>query len=352
MSVAGIKRVARRDRFEFNLLFVLEHYFLDSAFIQRRKEAVRSRVAAALRASGPGRVLQVERRADLSVEEFQREYLRKGVPVVIAGGSEAWPLSKNWTFDAFERRFGGETIRLIQGEGLTEEDYMSKHETSVEIRFDAFLDQLRRGGRKYLRFSPLLERFPELLEDLNHDYFEAMSGSRWGQIYLLFMGAAGTFTRLHTSMSPFFFVNVCGVKRWTLVPNEYLAVLDPAADGRGYHHSDAKIESMDPRRFPGIESIDWLEAVQQPGDILYCPSWMWHSVRNEAPTIGVRCGFVSARNILRESFTLFFTRVFGARNPTMLESLYYMLVRRDLPSRDRRMLIPGLIRKPRRPSPG
>ena len=25
----------------------------------------------------------------------------------------------------------------------------------------------------------------------------------------------------------------------------------------------------------------------QPGDVLYTPSWMWHWVENDAPTIGV-----------------------------------------------------------------
>lgn len=345
MSVQGIRRLSRRDRWEFNLLFALEHYLLDNAWIARRKLAVRERVGRALAATPKGRVIPVERRRMLSAEEFQERYLMPGVPVLIEGAVEGWPAWKNWDFSWFASRYGREPIRLIEGAGLTEEDYVSKHESIEEMRFDAFIEHLRRGGRKYLRFSPLLERFPELLDDFDHEFFKRMTGSRWGQIYLLFMGAAGTFTRLHTSMSPFFFVNFRGVKRWALIPNEYLPVLNPAADGRGYHHSNAKIESLDPGCHFGIDRIDWLEAVQGPGEVLYVPSWMWHSVRNEAPTIGVRCGFVNARNIVTESFTLFFTRVFGARNPTMIESLYYMLFKRDLPFRRRRLLIPGLIRK-------
>ena len=43
---------------------------------------------------------------------------------------------------------------------------------------------------------------------------------------------------------------------------------------------------------------------EQKGDILYLPSWMWHSVKNEAPTIGVRCGFVYIKGMLMEAPTL------------------------------------------------
>ena len=49
-----------------------------------------------------------------------------------------------------------------------------------------------------MRFSPLLEKFPELLDDFDHDFFKRMSGNNWGLTYQLFMGGPGPSRRCTT----------------------------------------------------------------------------------------------------------------------------------------------------------
>jgi ribosomal protein L16 Arg81 hydroxylase len=87
-----------------------------------------------------------------------------------------------------------------------------------------------------------------------------------------------------------------------------------------------------------------MEAVIGPSDILYVPAWLWHCVQNEAPTIGVRCGFIHPRTMLSESFTLTFLRVFASRDRSLLRSLYYQLFKTNLPDRDDWLLTPKLYR--------
>ena len=82
----------------------------------------------------------------------------------------------------------------------------------------------------------------------------------------------------------------------------------------------------------------------QPGDILYNPSWMWHCVQNEAPTIGVRCGFVYPPGMLRESLTLTLIRAF-AGNPSMLKTAWYSFIKTDLPNRDSLLVTPKVFTK-------
>src|SRR6185369_3439023 len=148
-----------------------------------------------------------------------------------------WPLSERWTFAEFDRRFGGETIKLIQRKGVAADDEVVEgREFSEEIGFGAFLKQALEGGQKYMRFSPLFERFPELLSDFDHSYFRGMVGNSLGMSFQCFIGGRGTFTPLHNAITPFFFLNVRGSKRWALIPNHYLAVLNPSADGFGYNH--------------------------------------------------------------------------------------------------------------------
>ena len=344
-SFPGMKQVPFEDRGVFNLLFLLEHYLPKNAALQAMKQERRARVAARLRSTGRGRVLPVERVRDISPEEFRARYLSRGMPVVLEGAAAEWPLMRRWGFDAFRERFGHERVKLVQRKGLSDDDFVDEREFSEEIVFGEFLDQALHGGRKYMRFSPLLERFPQLLDDFDQRFFREMTGNGLGITYQLFIGGAGTFTPLHNAMTSFLFVNVCGVKRWSLIPCRYLSVLDPAADGFGYNHSGAEGDLSNADEFPGLESIDRLEAVMQPGDVLFNPSWMWHSVKNEAPTIGVRCGFIDPKGMLLESPTLTFIRLFAARNPSTLEALYLTFFKKNLPDRDKWLLTPRFIRR-------
>jgi lysine-specific demethylase 8 len=338
--------IPARDRAAFNALFVLEHYFPKGRWIQSRKAVTRRRAVEHVRRHGAGNVTPVERVGSVAPEEFRKRYLARGVPVILDGGASTWPLASRWTFAGLRERYGREMIKLVQRKGVAnDEEIVEGREFSEEIQFGAFLDQVVGNGKRYMRFSPLLERFPELLDDFDHDFFKKMSGNNWGLTYQMFIGGSGSYTPLHNAMTSFFFVNVCGTKRWALIPNHYLPILNPSADGFGYNHSGARVDPPNAGEFPGLECIDRLEAVMQPGDVLFVPSWMWHCVRNDSPTIGVRCGFVYPLGMMREAFTLSFIRLFAARNPSTFEALYYTLFRKNLPERDKWLLTARLIRR-------
>lgn len=347
-SFPGMRQIPFEDRGKFNLMFFLEHYFPKSDLIRGIKATTRDRIVERVQSGGKGRVIQVERVKTLSPEDFHANYLSKGIPVLIEGGAADWPLMKRWSFESFRERFGHETIKLVQRKGLSDDDFVDEREFSEEIGFGEFLDQVLDHGRKYMRFSPLLEKFPELFEDFDHAFFKRMVHNPWGTSFQLFIGAKGTFTPLHNAITPFFFLNVSGIKRWALIPSHYLAVLNPAADGFGYNHSEADLEFTNVEGFPGIDCIDRMEAVMSPGDLLYVPSWMWHCVQNETPTIGVRCGFMYPQGMVAESVTLAAIRLFAARHPTTLEWIYYSLFKTNLPERERLLLTPKWwLRKPK-----
>ena len=341
----GMHRIPLVDRLRYDAAFLFEHWLPNSEHVRRAKAEARARIVAALAPCPPGRVIPVERVKTIAPREFRRDYLRKGIPVILENGAEGWPLAA-WSFDRFRSRYGAEMIKLVQRKGVAaDHEILTGREYSEEIRFGEFLDHVEQGGGKYMRFSPLLEKFPELLDDFNHDFFKTMAGNRFGLTYQLFMGARGTYTPLHNAMTGFFFVNVCGVKRWSLIPNHYCAVLNPDADGFGYNHSKAEPDMSNAAEYPGLDRIDRFELVMQPGDVLYLPSWMWHAVKNEAPTIGVRCGFVYVPGMLMEAPTLSFIRLFAARNPSTLEALWYVFFKNNLPERDKWLLTAKLIRR-------
>lgn len=330
----------------FNLVFFLQHWFPQSKQLRRNRVAVGKRIVDHVRRAGKGRVLPVERRRDLSPKEFRERYLRRGIPVILEGAGRDWKCSREWTFDNFHKRFGSETIKLVQRKGVAPDDeVIDAREFSEEIVFSKFLEQVLNGGGKYMRFSPLLEQFPELLEDFDQPFLQGMPGNNWGTTYQLFIGGAGTFTPLHNAITPFFFVNICGVKRWQFIPNTYLAVLDPSPEGLTYNYSSADLGMSNLDRYPGFDCIDRMAAEMHPGDILYNPSWMWHCAQNASPTIGVRCGFVYPYGMLREALTLTSIRAF-AGNPSMLKTAWYSFFKTNLPDRDTLLVTPKVFTKP------
>jgi lysine-specific demethylase 8 len=338
-----MRRISRGHRSAYNALFMLHHLAPGSSRVQGWRDAVRARVATHLRAGGPGKVVPVERVRDLSPGDFRTRYLATGSPVIIDKGAAGWPCTKNWSFEAFRRRFGQATLKLVHHKGLADDDVLLDREYTDEMKFGAFLDQALAGGTKYMRFSPILEMFPELLADFDMDFLREMPGPMsLGTTFEAFIGGKKTYTPLHNAPTPFFFVNVCGIKRWALVPNHYLPVLNPPADGMSYNHSGADVGRPDADEFPGLDSIDRMEAVLEPGDLFFMPSWLWHSVQNEAATIGVRCGFIYPKSMFTESATLFFIRVFAARNPTLGQVLYHTLLKRNLPERKNMLLQPKM----------
>lgn len=353
----GMRRVPLKDRAAFNAVYAAEHVFKRSPRLKRAHARMHDRIVAGVRAQGPGRVFEVQRRPGLTPEQFRKEHLAKGIPVVIPNGAAEWPLMSKWSFDYFRDTYGEETIKLVQRDGLTDDDVRFEREYSEEIKFGDFLDNVLDGGRKYMRFSPLLEQFPDLLRDLDYGFFRRMIGPWWGQAFQLFIGGTTTITPFHNAMSPFFFTMVSGSKRWSLVPNQYLAVMNPPADTEQYNHSDVALDLSNDDEFPGIDSIDTFRADIETGDLLFVPSWMWHAVFNETPTIGIRCGFMQVREAIRQAPTLAGGRMlFG--DPNIFRWLYYSYIKTDLPDRDDLLLTsrmftnageePGQVSRPER----
>lgn len=343
-SVPQMRKVPLGARATFNASFLLSHYARRSERLEAVRERSRRQLADHVRAGGPGRRLEVERRADLSPEAFRADYLTKGIPVVLEGAAASWPLMTEWSFDAFRDRFGDQAIKLVQREGLTDDDVVFEREYSEEIGFGEFLDGVLSGGRRYMRFSPLLEQFPELLDDFDHEYFKRMLETPFGQSFQLFIGGSGSVTPFHNAITPFLFTNVAGEKDWTLIPSRYLGIMNPIPDGFSYNHTDLDLDFANAEDYPGTESIDYFTTTTRPGDLLFVPSWMWHGVRNRSATIGVRCGFMYLPGMAQESLTLLLVRLFAARNPNVFQWFYYSYVNTNLPDRDDHLIHPRWFR--------
>src|ERR1700674_4028803 len=108
---------------------------------------------------------EVDRRSNLSVREFNREYRKPGRPVVILDAIEDWKARSTWTFDFFKSRYGSDKVLAYQYRGTK-----YRHSDARRMSFGDYLDGVVNGDWEsfpyYIRDNwALLVAHPELAAD-------------------------------------------------------------------------------------------------------------------------------------------------------------------------------------------
>lgn len=338
----GMRTIPLADRFAFATWYALHCHFRTSDAIARRKEAVRARVVRRLQDVGPRDPRPIERVRDITPADFTRDFVHTGRPVVIEGAARDWPCARRWSFEFLREYCGSEEVKITEREGITTDENLAGREYSHQMPFRDYIDQLLNEGKTYLRFSSLLEAFPELLKDLDLAYLKSLRSSRRGAWVQAFIGGKGTRTAYHCAITSGIFVTITGRKRWTLVPSHYLPVMNPTIRPAEIIASGVDALHPDLDAYPAYDCIDRLETMLGPGDLLYFPPWMWHYVENVDHTIGLRYGYATLRDALVGSIGLTYVRAAAAR-PSLLSNAFATLSRRDLRNREDRLLAPAVI---------
>jgi len=285
------RNIKASQRFEYGIYQILDHFFgrkrMFKLFGGRRRKFY-SNLRETLIKGGEGKMVPIERRKDLSIEEFKNHYMKKGIPVVMEGMAKDWPCVQNWSLDYFKELHGNDEILLVQ---LQKEGYPYETITLGEV-----IDDMKNGGGKYYRFYPLLQRHPEHVKDFDYNWLLAHKNKiNWFEAFQAFIGPKNSATGLHCASSCNIFVQVYGQKRWILYPPYYNMVLDPDPVKNVYRHAPVRTPEgpFDPFK-PNYEKpyelfkyIDHLEALLNPGDVLWLPPFYWHCVLNPTDSIGV-----------------------------------------------------------------
>ncbi|MGI2902867.1 cupin-like domain-containing protein [Tolypothrix sp. VBCCA 56010] len=82
----------------------------------------------------------VERRSNLSYEEFVREYASVGKPVIITDAMKNWKASTKWTVDFFRSQYGSvkkNICTMVKLTALTQ-TYKSFHSTPMPNQWNAY----------------------------------------------------------------------------------------------------------------------------------------------------------------------------------------------------------------------
>jgi len=221
----------------------------------------------------------VERRSDLSDDEFAERYVRGCRPVVLTGHTRDWAAMKSWSAQDLKRRFGHLDVD-VQAERHADANYEeNKLRLTKRVNLGAFVDQVVTGGVSndyYLTANNEVLRRPEfasLLDDIG-SLPPLCDRSQLAEHSSFWFGPAGTVTPLHHDTLMLFHTQVVGRKRWRFVsPLEWSRVYNLR-----HVFSEVDLERPDPARFPAFESATVLDVVVEPGETMFLPLGWWHQV--------------------------------------------------------------------------
>jgi len=325
------RNIKTGQRIEYGIYQILDHFMgrprVFKMLGKRRKKFYRN-LLETLKKSGEGKIIPIDRRTDLSKEEFFSHYVKKGIPVVMEGAAKDWDCVKNWSLQYFKELHGKDEIMMV-----SDQANMKNYETTT---LGEVLDNIRGGGSKYYRFYPLLEHHPEHIKDFDYNWLlERRKGFTFFDTFQLFIGGKGTVSYLHNANAPNLFVQTFGEKNWVLYSHYYTPIIDPDPVRNIYRNAPFRAKNnmpfdpFNPDYSPPNELYKYIDGISvslKPGDVFWNPPFYWHTVKNGSDSIGVGYRWVAPFYSFKISPLYTFLDLF-ALHPPIWKS--YNLVKKD-----------------------
>ena len=286
----------------------------------QKRQSFADRLATQFNSHNPADIQTVDRCSKMTPELFRAEYFKKNRPVIISQAASSWMCCQKWNFNYLSEKFGDQRLLLAHANGLTCQDGQRSFEF---IRLRDLTEDIRAGGKKYLRFSPLLNERQELSADMDFDWLKNMCPTRsYANTSYMFIGGRGQRTYLHNDQPCNFTVQVHGEKKWTLFRPADSIFLYPQLTNSPYVTSEVNLAQPDLTRHPLFSFARPMEAYLRPGDVLYIPPFYWHEVENFSESVAVAYRFSSLNAALRSSILFSLIRALST-NPPFWKTIKY-----------------------------
>jgi hypothetical protein len=228
-------------------------------------------------------VAEVIRLERPDVEQFQREFVATGTPVILTGVLEEWELAR-WSPERL-RAEHGDLLGIVRP-GLVESGGPPHAGASIRD-FAQLIDELEAPGGAAPRYLAYNELPAALSAAIRHPpYFPRSDYEDPPNIWL---GPAGTVTHLHRDGTDNLFAQIWGSKRFTLYSPDQRPFLYAWATpaGNGLDGCDVDPDQPDYNRFPLFRQARKTECVVEAGELFFLPEGWFHHVRSLAPSLSV-----------------------------------------------------------------
>jgi hypothetical protein len=241
----------------------------------------------------------IDRRENLSLKEFEREYLLPLRPVVITDALKAWKPLGRWTPDFFQQKFGD---RLVNIDG-------------AKRPLGPFLDEVLASTADhpapYLRNEILKDVFPELADEIHplppylqlNWLTQSFSPAETKILQRLsaaeiYIGGAGRsfpvvhFDYLHTNA---FLMQLHGRKQYYVAGPDQTPFMYPVPNDPNRSQVNDVLDP-DLERFPLFAKAEGHSFTLDARETLFIPSGWWHTVRILSPSITVSVNTANRAN--------------------------------------------------------
>ncbi|KAG9451442.1 hypothetical protein H6P81_011407 [Aristolochia fimbriata] len=241
----------------------------------------------------------LERRTDISMEEFYRDYDAKK-PVLLTGLADTWPARATWTTDQLLEKYGDTPFKISQ---------RSRKKVTMKLKdYVSYMKLQHDEDPLYIFDEKFGEAAPSLLEDYHvphlfrEDFFDVLDKDQRPPFRWLIIGPerSGASWHVDPALTSAWNTLLSGRKRWALYPPGKVPF------GVNVHvneeDGDVNIESPSSLQwwldfYPFLADEDKpIECTQLPGETIFVPSGWWHCVLNLETTIAVTQNFVNASN--------------------------------------------------------
>lgn len=231
---------------------------------------------------------QVDKREDLSVDEFYEQYVTQNKPVVLGKLCEG---IEKYNLDYFEENAGDEKVIIDMY------DASAIHEGTV-AELVKRIKSSTIDAPVYLQEWWFQEVLPEIIDDVmpiphfSDNWIEKVLGFN---IYTLWVGAAGALTPVHEDTTTFNLLSMqmFGRKEWMFFSNE--SYLYPDSQGK-----------PDYDRLFADEKTQPMSVVLEAGDILYMPAKWWHRTETLEHSASINTAYIT-ENIIQPYMRSLFT---------------------------------------------
>jgi len=278
---------------------------------------------------------------DLTYSDFFHQFMEPNKPVILQGLTKDWKARKKWVqpshstsnkinvpnMKVLTQRFGSEIAPVhVQSKGgftiarpntteMTVSNYsewwqnhqlfqsLTPNEIN-ELQIDLNEELLYLKDWKFHSLHPEYNLYncPSFFQD---DWLNKVMSQKYQFVYL---GPKGTCTRLHADVlfSYSWSTNICGIKRWYLIPPEHTYLIK---DCFGTHlaphlHIDCDDDTTTIPHggqvfYPGLERVRLhaMEIIQYPGETIFVPSGWYHTVENLEDTLSINHNWINGTNI-------------------------------------------------------
>ncbi len=222
------------------------------------------------------RTIPIQKVANISKEDFVKNYYKPQKPVLIEGLTKDWPAYKKWNLDYIQELAEDRDVPLYNNEPTK-----GKQNSAAPVKKMKLYDyvQILKEGPTDLRifFYDILKELPALLADFNYPDIGLKFFKR---LPVMFFGGEGSHVLLHYDMdlADLLHIHFHGTKSVTLFSPEqtrYLYKLPFAV----HILESIDLDNPDFEKFPALKNVEGMHIEMKHGDALYMPSGYWHYIK-------------------------------------------------------------------------